>query len=256
MPLSEAALRSALERIGSDAPVRFDEVTGSTQATALELAEAGAPEWTIAAAGHQTEGRGRLGRTWLDEPGALLFSLVLRPEISPERGGLLTLLAGAAMAAALGETTGAEVVCRWPNDLLVEQDKVGGILAGSVARGGVLAHVVLGVGVNLGAAPDVQGAGALAEVDPAQVLGAFLEELARDYRPGSPDFTEVVIGRYRAVCSTIGRRVRATTTGGRVVEGDAVGVDDLGGLMVRADEGLETVRFGDVEHLHPGALPG
>jgi BirA family biotin operon repressor/biotin-[acetyl-CoA-carboxylase] ligase len=93
-------------------------------------------------------------------------------------------------------------------------------------------------------------------VDPAQVLGAFLEELARDYRPGSPDFTEVVIGRYRAVCSTIGRRVRATTTEGRVVEGDAVGVDDLGGLMVRADEGLETVRFGDVEHLRPDALPG
>src|SRR5512141_829385 len=66
LALTEAALRSALERIGSDAPVRFDEVTGSTQVAALELAEAGAPEWTLVAAGHQTQGRGRLERPWLD----------------------------------------------------------------------------------------------------------------------------------------------------------------------------------------------
>lgn len=256
MPLSEAALRSALERIGSDAPVRFDEVTGSTQVTALELAEAGAPEWTLVAAGHQTEGRGRLGREWVDEPGALLFSVVLRPGIGPDRGGLLTLLAGAAMAATLGRATGAGITCRWPNDLLAAEAKVGGILAGSRTHEGVLAYVVLGLGVNLGAAPDIQGAGALEGADPAEVLGVFLEAFARDYRPGRSDFTEVVIGRYRAVCSTIGRRVRATTTEGRVIEGDALGVDDLGGLVVRADSGLETVRFGDVEHLRPGALPG
>lgn len=63
MPLSDVILRAALERIGAEAPVRFDEVTGSTQLTALELAEGGAPEWTLVAAGHQTQGLGRLGRT-------------------------------------------------------------------------------------------------------------------------------------------------------------------------------------------------
>jgi BirA family biotin operon repressor/biotin-[acetyl-CoA-carboxylase] ligase len=252
--LSEAVLRSALERIGSDAPVRFDEVTGSTQVTALELAEAGAPEWTLVGAGHQTEGRGRAGRVWLDEPGALLFSLVLRPRIPPEQGGLLTLLAGAAMASALGRVTGAEVRCKWPNDLLVGEAKVGGILAGSLAREAELSHVVLGIGVNLGAAPATPGAGGLSG-DPADALGAFLELFAGDYRRG-PDLEGTVLERYRPRCSTIGRRVRATTAEGRVVEGDAVDVDDLGGLVVRTPDGLETVRFGDVEHLRPGSLPG
>ena len=254
--MSEAALRSALERIGSDAPVRFDEVTGSTQATALELAEAGAPEWTLVAAGHQTRGRGRLDRSWLDEPGALLFSIVLRPSLEPERGGLLALLAGASMAGALRQATGAAITCKWPNDLLDGQAKVGGILAGSVVREGILGFVVIGVGVNLSAPPDVAGAGALDGGDPAEVLGAFLETFARDYAPSAEGFAGLVLERFRAVCSTFGQEVRATTTDGRLVVGEAVDVDVLGGLVVRSGTGTETVRFGDVEHLRPGALPG
>lgn len=254
MALTEAALRSALERIGSDAPVRFDEVTGSTQVVALELAEAGAPEWTLVAAGHQTQGRGRLERPWLDAEGALLCSVVLRPELEPERGGLLTLLAGAAMAEALRGVTGAEVACKWPNDLLAAEAKVGGILAGSQVRDGRLAFVVLGVGVNLGAAPGVAGAGALPGGDAAEVLGAFLEALARDHPPVE-GFAERVLERYRGVCATLGREVRATTVDGGTVEGTAVDIDALGGLVVRSAAGLETVRFGDVEHLRPGALP-
>jgi BirA family biotin operon repressor/biotin-[acetyl-CoA-carboxylase] ligase len=255
LALTEAALRSALERIGSDAPVRFDEVTGSTQVTALELAGAGAPEWTLVAAGHQTHGRGRIDRSWLDAEGALLCSVVLRPELEAPRGGLLTLLAGAAMAEALRSTAGAEVTCTWPNDLLEGEAKIGGILAGSEVRDGRLAFVVLGVGVNLGAAPRVAGAGALAGGDAAEVLGAFLEALARDYPP-TEGFAERVLERYHGVCSTLGREVRATTVDGGMVEGMAVDVDALGGLVVRSAAGLETVRFGDVEHLRPGALPG
>jgi BirA family biotin operon repressor/biotin-[acetyl-CoA-carboxylase] ligase len=254
LALTEAALRSALERIGSDAPVRFDEVTGSTQVTALGLAEAGAPEWTLVAAGHQTHGRGRLERPWLDVPGALLCSVVLRPGLEPERGGLLTLLAGAAMAEALRATTGADVTCKWPNDLLWSGAKIGGLLAGSRVDDGRLAFVVLGVGVNLGTAPGVAGAGALSGGDAAEVLGAFLEALARDYPPEGS--AERVLERYRGVCATLGREVRATTVDGRSVEGTAVDVDAIGGLVVRSAGGLETVRFGDVEHLRPGALPG
>lgn len=256
MPLSDAVLRSALRRIGSDAPVRFDEVTRSTQVTAVELAEAGAPAWTLVAAGHQTAGRGRLGRSWLDEPGALLFSLIVRPELPPDRGGLVTLLAGVAMADALRGVIAPEVRCKWPNDLVVDDEKVGGILASARAGGDLLDYVVLGVGVNLGAAPGVSGAGSLAAADPAEVLGAFLEVFARDLQPPRRVFAPDVLERYRAVCATIGRRVRATTTEGAVVEGDAVDVDDAGGLVVRTDAGRRTVRFGEVEHLRDGALPG
>jgi BirA family biotin operon repressor/biotin-[acetyl-CoA-carboxylase] ligase len=256
LPLSDTALRAALDRIGVEAPVRFDEVTGSTQRTALELAEVGAPEWTLVAAGHQTQGRGRLGRTWLDEAGrALLFSLVLRPQLDPDRGGLLTLLAGSCMAHACEVAGGAPVACRWPNDLLVRDLKVGGILAESMLEGETFAFVVLGVGVNLGTAPGVPGAGALGEVDPASLLVAFLETFAYHYEPAHPAFAGAVVEGYRRACDTLGRRVRATTTAGAVVEGEAVDVDERGALVVRTSSGLEVVRFGEVEHLDQGALP-
>src|SRR6266540_6240672 len=88
------ALRGALRAAGIDAPVHYDEVTESTNTTALDMAARGEPEWTVVAAGHQTGGRGRLGREWLSEPrGSLLFSFVLRPPLPPERALLLTLLA-------------------------------------------------------------------------------------------------------------------------------------------------------------------
>ena len=87
--LTEENLREALRAAGIEAPPRFDEVTESTNRTALALAEAGAPEWTVVAAGHQTAGRGRLGRTWVSRPGAAVqFSVVLRPSsLEPERMG-------------------------------------------------------------------------------------------------------------------------------------------------------------------------
>ena len=253
--LSEADLRSALRRIGADAPVRFDEVTGSTQATALALAEAGAPEWTLVAAGHQTSGRGRLGRTWLDEPGALLVSIVLRPPVEPERAGLLTLLAGLGMAETLGRF-GAAVGCKWPNDLLVGEAKVGGVLAESVVRDGRLAHVALGLGVNLGAAPGVAGAGPLGGLDPAEVLADFLEVFASDERVLVGGSVASALERYRAACVSLGRRVRVTAVEGEVLEGEAVGVDDDGGLVVHTAEGARSIRSGEVEHVRPSALPG
>lgn len=249
--LSEQALARALERLGLDAPVRFDEVTRSTQLTALELAEAGAPEWTLVAAGHQTAGRGRLGRAWLDEPGrALMFSLVLRPDLSPELGGLVPLLAGACTAHACRDLTGTDVRCKWPNDVLVAAGKAGGIIAESLVGEARLEHVVLGVGVNLGTPPaGVPGAAAIGDVDPAVLLYAFLERFVRRYEPGHPAFPGAVLASYREACDTLGRTVRATTTAGAVVEGEAVDVDRSGALVVRTSAGLEAVRFGEIEHL-------
>ena len=247
--LSEHALRHALEQIGVKAPVRFDEVTGSTNVTALELAAAGAPEWTLVAAAHQTEGRGRFGREWRNEPGhALMFSLVLRPELAPHRAGLITLLAGACMATAAREV-GTAVRCKWPNDLTVGSGKAGGILAESVVSGERLGYVVLGVGVNIGAFPaDVPEAAAL-DVDDRELLEVFLRVFADVYVPARPDFSAAVLERYRPLCATLGRRVRASTTDGKAVEGEAVDVDETGALVVGTSDGLELVWTGEVEHL-------
>ncbi|HLA92548.1 MAG TPA: biotin--[acetyl-CoA-carboxylase] ligase [Actinomycetota bacterium] len=248
--LSEHDLVRALEGIGLGAPVRFDEVTGSTQATALAMAAEGAPEWTLVAAGHQTEGRGRLEREWRDTPGrGLLFSIVLRPALAPEDGGLLSLLAGTALAHACREVADRRAACKWPNDVLVAGRKVGGILAESAVAGGRFGYVVLGVGVNLVAPPsDLPLAGAV-EAGAADLLDAFLARFARGYQPAHPAFAGAVVAAYREVCATLGMRVRATTTDGDLVEGEAVDVDERGGLVVRTPGGLRAVRFGAVEHL-------
>ena len=248
--LSEEALARALERVGRSAPVRFYEVTRSTQETALEMALDGAPEFTLVAAAHQTAGRGRLDREWRDVRGSgLLFSFVLRPELPVERGGLLSLLAGSAMAHAIREVAGQRAACKWPNDVLVAGRKAGGILAESLVAGNTLEHVVLGIGVNLGSAPaDVPGAGAV-ESSAEEVLQAFLDAFARGYEPAHPAFGGAVVEGYREVCATIGMRVRAARTDGTEVEGDAVDVDERGGLVVRTAEGDLVVRFGEVQHL-------
>ena len=248
--LSEPALTRALERAGLQAPVRFEEVTPSTQATALALAEDGAPEWTLVAANHQTHGRGRLGRSWDDVAGSsLLFSMILRPALGVADGGALALLAGLALAETIDKVADQRAACKWPNDVLVGGRKAAGILAGSATAGESLSYVVLGIGANIGDVPAAHpDAGAIAADDVA-VLEGFLRTFSRRYAPGHPAFTATVLAAYRERCATLGERVRATATDGAVVEGVAADLDATGGLVVETGDGRRTVRFGDVEHV-------
>jgi BirA family transcriptional regulator, biotin operon repressor / biotin---[acetyl-CoA-carboxylase] ligase len=245
-------LERALAAAGLAAPVRWDEVTGSTNATALAMAEEGAPEWTLVGAGHQTAGRGRLGRPWHDRPGrSLIVSVVLRPSLHPSSAGLLTLLAGAAWAEAIADVAGVAVRTRWPNDLVLAGAKAGGILAEAALEPGgrSFRHVVLGSGVNLAAPEDVVPAVGIGDVDPTVLLGAFLSAFRSGYPMPASRFAEVVTDRWRAVSATLGRHVRATRQGGGAVEGVAIDVDGAGALVVEAGTGRATVAFGALEHL-------
>src|SRR5438105_5034631 len=205
-----------MKAAGIDAPAFYEDVTESTNTAALRLADAGEPEWTLVVAAHQTKGRGRLGRRWSSAPGAsLLFSFVLRPELEAERGLLLTLLAGASMAEACGEVAGGDVRCKWPNDLLLGDRKVGGILAEARVRRGRMVSAVIGVGVNVEAVPDgVEDAAALGPVDRSALLTAFLRRFRDRYYPAGEGFAHMVLSSYRPRCATLGRRVRATITNG------------------------------------------
>jgi BirA family transcriptional regulator, biotin operon repressor / biotin---[acetyl-CoA-carboxylase] ligase len=244
--LSEDALRRALATAGLAAPVRWDETTESTNATALAMAADGTPAWTLIAAGHQTAGRGRLGRVWVDRPGqALMCSVVLRPAWDPERLGLVSLAAGVAMARAASEASGLDVRCKWPNDLIVADTKVGGILAESEVAQGRVRHVVVGAGVNLETPDDVPGAGAIGDVEREQVLAAYLSAL----RGLMDDRTEEIIERWRAVSHTLGRTIQGTTVDGGPVRGVAVDLDETGALLVETDAGRLRVAFGEVQHL-------
>ena len=141
-----------------------------------------APEGAVAVTDHQTEGRGRLGRVWLDEPGqALLFSLCLRPTAPPPRWPELTPVAGRAAADAVEAVAGIRPQIKPPNDLLVDRRKLAGILA-EVSD----ARLVLGIGVNVRTAPSSEHATSLAaaagrEIDRADLLVELLDRLERAY---------------------------------------------------------------------------
>ncbi|MGZ5296417.1 MAG: biotin--[acetyl-CoA-carboxylase] ligase [Actinomycetota bacterium] len=244
--LSVIELERALAASGLEAPVRFDEVTGSTNDTALALAEAGAPEWTLVAAAHQTAGRGRLGRTWTDTPGAaLMFSFVLRPALVPEDAGLIPLLAGAAMAAAIHDVAGIQVRSKWPNDLLLVGQKVGGILTESSVADGRVRYVVVGLGLNLEAPADVEAAAGLGDADPAALLSTFL----RRFHDGYVRLPEGAVDAWTAVSATLGSEVEVLRLQGPPVRGRAIAVNERGALVIRTAEGTRTVVSGEVEHL-------
>jgi BirA family transcriptional regulator, biotin operon repressor / biotin---[acetyl-CoA-carboxylase] ligase len=249
-------LEEAVQQAGIAAPPLYLQETISTSSEAKRLADRGAPGWTIVAAGHQTAGRGRMGRSWVSAPGkALQFSLLLRPQISPEEGPLAPLLAAAEMARACEDVAGVRVRSKWPNDLVAGGRKLGGILPEAKVSQSVLDHLILGIGVNV-SMTDADFPGELAATatsllleggtaDPAALLARFVADFREAWHPDQPGYRDDVLRRYRRVCVTLGQRVRATTIKGQVVEGLASDLDDQGGLRV----GNATVAFGEVAHL-------
>jgi len=210
------------------ADVRWSAHVGSTNRVAADLATAGAPDGTVVGADHQTAGRGRRGRTWESEPGSsLLVSVVLRPPPP-----LVTLLAGVSAAQACETVAGVPVTLKWPNDVMVPEGKLGGILSELV---GDAAVVGLGLNVDWRSPLPLGGAALGSRADRGDLLVAWLTGLDQ---PGD------VLVRYRARCATIGRRVRAELPG-ETVEGTAERIDDDGALVVDG----RTITAGDVLHL-------
>jgi BirA family transcriptional regulator, biotin operon repressor / biotin---[acetyl-CoA-carboxylase] ligase len=259
--LKEHTVAAAAAAAGLTAPVHWSDQTGSTNTDLWALAEAGAPEWSLMAAGRQLEGRGRLGRTWVSMPGSSLhLSVLLRPVGPPAESAIVTLAAGVAMAGAC-EAAGVGVGCKWPNDLVARgsERKLGGVLAeASITQAG-LDFVVLGIGVNVtqrerdvppelrdAATSLVREGGAPNE---AVLIRRFLEALGSLYGEGGRGMAERTLGPYRERCLTLARRVRATTRDGRDVSGVAVAIGRGGELIVQTDRGQEAVGFGEVQHL-------
>nr|WP_221494084.1 biotin--[acetyl-CoA-carboxylase] ligase [Actinomadura coerulea] len=278
--MHEAALRRALVREGGLwRDVRVVEETGSTNADLAERAREGAPEGTVLVTELQTAGRGRLGRTWTAPPrSGLMFSMLLRPRVPVERLAWASLLTGVAVATALrrmtawsqagegflgdggeggeGGDTAVDVRLKWPNDVLVGDRKLAGILAEMVDGG-----LVVGVGLNVGLREDelpVPTATSLAiegapHSDRAPLLRAILREFGTWYQEwtalgGDPE-TSGLRTAYRDLCATLGREVRVEMPGGERVAGTARDVDGSGRLVVAGPAGDTAVSAGDVVHV-------
>ncbi|MBW2623208.1 MAG: biotin--[acetyl-CoA-carboxylase] ligase [Deltaproteobacteria bacterium] len=262
-PFSEAGLRKVIEAhtLGRGLIEIHDEI-GSTNQRARELAMAGAPEGTLILAEYQTAGRGRLGRTWHSPPGLNIYmSLILTPDLALNRTPLLTLAAGLAGSEAISRVTGQKPLVKWPNDLILKDRKVAGILSEMEVQDASVRFVVLGVGINVNLAAsdlpeelkDLAGSLRIATGriwDRGLVLAAFLSELEKYYELLRQDRRDELLGKYRRVCQNIGRRVRFDRKG-ILIEGRAVDLDLSGRLLVEQDKDgrIVPVTSGDVSLL-------
>jgi len=240
-------------------PIRWQveefENIDSTNTWLKAAAADGAPEGRVAKADFQTAGRGRLDRTWEAPPrSALLVSLLLRPPLTDENRYLATALVALSARAALVRLSGVRPHLKWPNDLVVDDVKIAGILAEFVPASSGPGAVIVGLGCNLSAHPDVVASTdvmALSGVrlDPRSVLDVLLEEVEqRRDDLDSDDGRARLRLELRDAMSTLGRRVRVERPRDTFT-GIAIDVDDTGRLVVDGPEGREAVSVGDIVHL-------
>lgn len=193
----------------------------------------------VVVADRQEQGRGRRGREWINAPEAAAVSVACEPRWAADGWGLLSLMAGWQAARMLGE----QVLLKWPNDLLVGGDKVGGILL--EGRGSV---VVAGCGLNLWWPDPPAG---MAGLDDGPPRSSRREEIAHAWAGGflecalDPEGGAFSVDRYRRRCVTLGRRV--SWAGGGA--GRAVDVDPQGGLVVEGSGGRRTLSSEEVFHV-------
>jgi BirA family transcriptional regulator, biotin operon repressor / biotin---[acetyl-CoA-carboxylase] ligase len=236
----------------------------STNTYLLAEARAGAAEGVVAVADHQTAGRGRLGRRWEAPPGrCLLVSVLLRPVVPADRLWCCTAAVALAAADACREVAGVAPLVKWPNDLVVGDRKLAGVLAESDpgAPGGPPGSVavVVGIGLNIDwSGPDDLGATSLVDhadrpVSRDAVLDSLLRFLAaRASDLGAEPGRQELVADLRQRSATLGRRVRVEVSadgGSRPVVGTAVDLAPSGHLVLETAHGTVEVPVGDVVHL-------
>jgi BirA family biotin operon repressor/biotin-[acetyl-CoA-carboxylase] ligase len=233
----------------------FDSIS-STMDIATQFAMNGLPEGTLILTEAQTKGRGRLGRQWLSPKyKGIYLSLILKPRILPNQAPTLTLLAAVSICEAVKEISGLDAQIKWPNDIILHNKKLGGILTELNAEMDETRFIIVGIGLNVNNDTKTipEGATSLREqkkenINRIELLQEILRRIELNYllfqRKGSPP----IINKWREYSITLGKRVRIISHKEHI-DGTAVDIDMDGGLLIRKDSGVvEKIMSGDVLH--------
>ena len=244
-PLDQSRITAALSRYWR---VSVVDLTASTQDDLTEKIIAGdGKSGDVIAANYQSAGRGRLERTFLAPPStALLFSIYLTPKRSRDDWGFIPLLAGFSLADTLRKIS-ADVSIKWPNDLLIDEMKLGGIISTAVGQG-----VVIGIGINVStttAELPVDGATSLAlagvnKLDRNFLLPLLLNAFEKDFTQWDQGVS--FLEKYSLLSGTQGREVTITGPSENTIRSRALSFDEQGRLHL---EDGQIVTVGDVVHL-------
>jgi len=247
-----AELEAALEGSIFAGKLHFAQVTDSTNNDALEAARAGAPHGSVYLADAQRAGRGRGDHGWRSAAGEGLYvSMLLRPDLTPARLALLPLAVGLAAAEAIRNVAGLAVDLRWPNDLLLGERKVGGILVEARTERGAVAYAVAGIGINVhqrsfepGLATPATAINleSLQRIGRGELLVSLLESLEREVAALASESEDIARRVEEASSWVRGRRVEVH--GPQACTGTTDGLDENGFLRIRTGTGLVTVQTG------------
>lgn len=243
----EALSKEGLQISLADSAIIRDVVHLKTVDSTNRYARQLESQGVLIIADEQTQGRGRLGRSWSSPAGeGLWFSLVLRPELDPSQAALITQIAASAVWQGIYEVTGIEAAIKWPNDILIDNRKICGILTEMNAELGAIERLVVGIGINVNtpAMPEE-----LAETATSLLLAtgrswsrktlllAILKAFEADYTAFVIEgILGPVIQRCREHSSLIGKQIRVLT-GSREEFAEAVDISDRGELIVRKTTG-------------------
>lgn len=232
--------------------------TASTNELAERLGRDGVREGAVVLSEFQTQGRGRLGRTWLSPGGkGILMSVLLRPKLRPPEATRLTVLGATAVARAIERCASLRPQIKWPNDVMLDGQKVAGILTEMSAELDQVRYLVLGIGLNANQTKDdlpleLRGASTSVrlksgeKLNRADLAAAVIEELDHDYELAAAGEFEKVSKEWQQKCSTIGQSI-TVHIGDTEISGTAEAIDDEGALLVRsATNQVHRVTGGDV----------
>ena len=244
-------LLSFRQEMGQEA-VRFFPVVDSTMDRARTLAKEGAPHFTIVIAEQQNRGRGRLNRSWLSQKGGLWFTIILKPDLPCQLGFKVNFAASLCLARTLNKLFQINATVKWPNDILVENKKLVGLLSEMETRGDMISFLNVGIGINVNNQPEIQEPNGVSirtlmghEVSRKIILSTFLN----DFKAMVENILEEnIIDLWKKHTSTIGKRVKIRTIT-EEYEGVALDVDETGTLILLQDDNTtRRVIYGDCFH--------
>ena len=242
--------------------ILYYDVTDSTNLRIKQAGDEGAPHGTLAVADRQTAGRGRRGRTWESPAGSSIYmSILLRPEISPNKASMLTLVMALSVVEGIRECVGSGedipgIQIKWPNDIIINGKKLAGILTEMSSQIDYINHVTVGVGINVNMTEFPEEIADTATslrlecghtVKRASLIAAVMERLEENYEI----FLETedlsgLLDRYNALLVNCDRDVQIIGAK-ETYQAHAIGIDHTGELIVRREDGsIEKINAGEV----------
>lgn len=252
---TERELRRGLKTKTFGNKIYTFQTIDSTNNCGKVLAGVGATEGVVVIAEEQTAGKGRLGRTWQANAGEnLTFSLLLRPRVSPDVLNLLPLYVAVAAAEAIERASNLRIDCKWPNDLLVNNKKIGGILIEGSVKDNLVEHVVIGLGINVN---QTQFSGdfntkatslrleSREQIDRTKLFREIISTLETRYKEYAKTAFRAIIPLWEKRSTMLGKSILVSQSG-NVFSGTVRGLSPEGGLVLETNGSTKVLFAGDV----------